>query len=373
MKRMISVRNMYAVIIAVWLSAGMAACSSKPSSDSNSEIQAIEVSVVLPETSGNDGVLASGVIESEQTAMISTRMMGTIENISVREGDKVQRGQLLATISNHEIIAKQKQVEASLLEASAALEYAAKDEARFRNLYNSGSVSPKELENVELHYKSMQARVEAVRQMQKEIEVALQYTQLRAPFAGVVTRVMSDAGTMASPGMPLLVVEQAGKLQVSASLAESDISRIKVGDTAHLTVKSTALSFTGVVKSISPSSQASGGQYPVTITLPDSLQLNLFAGMYVNVLLPETQGRLSELDASNPLIPTEAVFYREQLAGIWVVGNQNTAVLRWIRLGKTEGNRVAVVSGLSSNEQVIVSAKGKLYNGVSINIQSNQL
>ena len=166
-----SLRNLYAVIMAVWLLAGMAACNSKSAPQSNPEKQAIEVSVVLPVTSGNDGVVASGVIESEQTAMISTRMMGTIENISVREGDKVQRGQLLATISNHEIIAKQRQVEASLQEASAALEYAAKDEARFRNLFESGSVSPKELENVELHYRSMQARVEAVQQMQKEIEV----------------------------------------------------------------------------------------------------------------------------------------------------------------------------------------------------------
>lgn len=368
-----SLRNLYAVIMAVWLLAGMAACNSKSAPQSNPEKQAIEVSVVLPVTSGNDGVVASGVIESEQTAMISTRMMGTIENISVREGDKVQRGQLLATISNHEIIAKQRQVEASLQEASAALEYAAKDEARFRNLFESGSVSPKELENVELHYRSMQARVEAVQQMQKEIEVSLQYTQLRAPFAGVVTRVMSDAGTMASPGMPILVVEQVGKLQVSASLAESDISRIKAGDTAHLTVKSTALTFTGIVKSISPSSQASGGQYPVTITLPDSLQSKIFAGMYVNVLLPQTQGRSSKNDWSNPLIPTEAVFYREQLTGIWVVSSQNTAMLRWIRLGKTEGNRVAVVSGLNSHEQVIIGAKAKLYNGVPITIQSNQL
>lgn len=368
MNTMKQLRIVYLLLVGLLFGVTMAACQSKSSNQRASVNQTVSVRTVLPEMVLHNGIPASGVVESEQTAMISTRMMGTIEKIYVKEGEAVQNGQLLAAISNREIIARQRQVEAALQEALAALENAEKDEARFRTLFQSQSVSAKELENVQLHYRSMQARVASAREMLNETEVALQYTQLRAPYAGVVTRVMSDAGTMASPGMPLLVVEQTGKLQVSATIAETDVVKVQSGDSAQITVKAAGVTTKGRVTAVSPSSAATGGQYLVKVSLPDSVQAKLFPGMYVHLFLPgkgeEEPGRV----VSNPMIPREALFYREQLSGVWVVGSNNVALLRWVRLGKSEGNLVTVVSGLRADEPVIVKYEGKLYNGVSVEV-----
>lgn len=361
-------RILYLLVAGLSFGVIMAACQSKSSSQSDSVNPTVTVRTVLPEMVLRDGILASGVVESEQTALISTRMMGTIENVYVKEGQKVQSGQLLASISNREIVAKQRQVEASLQEALAALENAERDEARFRSLFQSQSVSAKELENVQLHYRSMQARVASVREMLKEIEVSMQYTRLRAPWAGVVTRVLSDAGTMASPGMPLLVVEQAGKLQVSATLAETDVAKVQTGDSAEITVKSAGVTTVGSITAVSPSSAATGGQYLVKVMLPDSVQGKLFPGMYAHLFLPGKGGEEPGRVVPNPMVPREAIFYREQLSGVWVVGSDRVALLRWVRLGKTEGNLVTVVSGLRADEPVIVKAKGKLYNGVKVEV-----
>ena len=69
------------------------------------------------------------------------------------------------------------------------------------------------------------------------------------------------------------------------------------------------------------------------------------------------------------MIPTDAIVHRGQLTGIYTVSQNNTALLRWLRLGRTYGDRVEVLSGLSLDEEYIVKAEGKLYNGVKISVQ----
>ena len=69
------------------------------------------------------------------------------------------------------------------------------------------------------------------------------------------------------------------------------------------------------------------------------------------------------------LIPETALVKQGQLTGVYTIGTENVAILRWLRIGKTFGNQVEVLSGLSANEKYIVSAEGKLYNGAKVSIQ----
>jgi len=311
-------------------------------------------------------VQASGQIVSGETAALSTRIMGFITQIYVKPGDKVRKGQLLVTISNGDIVAKRAQAAAMVSEVEAALADAQKDYDRYTALFNERSASLKELENVTLHYNAVKAKAEAARQMRNEADAMLAYANLIAPFNGVVTQKKLDAGSMASPGIPILVIEQVENFLVNTSVTELDINSISVGIEAQVIIESIGKSFTGKVTEVSPSSHMSSGQYLVRIMVPDSEKNDLHPGMYARVSIRVTEPRHVD---NTVMIPANAVIDRDQLTGIYTVGENNTALLRWVKLGKRQGNAVEVLSGLRYDEQFIVSADGPLYNGVSVVIK----
>ena len=357
-------RNTAILLLSVTVGAILSACSSSKKEDTKTEA-AVSVVVETPSFNDNAGVQASGQIEAGQTAMISTRVMGYITSIKVKAGDQVKQGQLLATISNDDLLAKRAQVQASVSEAEAAAKVSAKDLDRFTQLYNKQSASAKELENVKLQNQSMHAKLETARQMRNEVNAMLAYTRITAPFSGVITQKFMEAGSMANPGMPILALEQTKSFQAVISIPEADVMKVKKRGMVKITVKSTGDTFMGAVSEISPSSQFSGGQYIAKIAIPDKNAKDMKAGMYVNAFI-EADGKQNT--GSLLTIPLACVVTKEDLTGVYVVGSDNQALLRWIRLGKTIGDRVEVLSGLSPKESFVLKAQGRIYNGAKLEI-----
>jgi multidrug resistance efflux pump len=124
-------------------------------------------------------------------------------------------------------LAKRAQAQAMLTEAEAALKDAKKDYERYEELYKQKSASAKEFENITLHYNSVKAKVEAAHQMKNEADGMLIYTNLTAPFSGVVTQRNLDEGSTANPGIPILMVEQVGSYEVRASVSEAELPTSK--------------------------------------------------------------------------------------------------------------------------------------------------
>ena len=355
-------KNLLAAVV-VTSTALLVSCSGGEEKTTTAAEQPIPVKVGSISSERSQAVLASGQVEAAQTANISTRVMGRINSILVKAGDRVSKGQLLATISAEDMQAKRAQTNAMIAEAEASLASAQKDFDRFTNLFKEQSATAKEVDNVTLQYNSAKSRVEAAKQMRNEVNAMLSYSSLTAPFAGVVTQKLAEAGSLASPGMPVLTIEQTGILQVSATVAESDIASIKLGDVANLEVKSTGKKLQGKIIQLNPSSQFTGGQYIVKISIPEADKKDLYAGMFVSVSIPVT-GAATAVNNDMILVPASAIIHRDELTGIYTLGTDNIALLRWIRLGKTVGDKVEVLSGLAKGEQFIVSAEGKLYNGV---------
>jgi RND family efflux transporter MFP subunit len=206
--------------------------------------------------------------------------------------------------------------------------------------------------------------------MRSEVNANLSYSSLTAPFSGVVTQKLGEVGSIANPGMPILTIEQNGAFQVSASIAESDISSIHLGDVANIQIKSTGKLFDGKIIQINPSSQFTGGQYIVKISIPETAKQDIYAGMFASVSIPAKDTRQVKDDAA--LVPLSAIINRDELTGIYTVSGGNTALLRWIRLGKTYGDKVEVTSGLSKNEKFIRSSDSKLYNGVPVIVKETR-
>jgi RND family efflux transporter MFP subunit len=356
--------SIFTFVIVSLIAIGAASCSGDATVQTQ-PVAAVPVQVSQPVVNRAATVQVPGQIESQETATISTRMMGFITRIPVKTGDRVSQGQILINISNSDVLAKKAQAQAMVTEGEAALRDAQKDYERYTALYKQQSASEKELENITLHYQSVKAKVEAARQMQREAEAMLAYTNITAPFSGVITQKFVNEGSMANPGMPLLTLEQPGAYQVMTSVSESEVSKIKTGAAAVITIKSNGRSVNGTVAEVSPSATQTG-RYLVKVMIPAAGAAGLYAGMHVQAAIAVSTG---EDNGGTVIVPASALVYKDQLIGIYTITEDQKALLRFVRVGRTSGDEVEILSGLTASESFISKADGKLYNGVPVVIQ----
>lgn len=340
----------------------MSACS-QPSRPKENE-KPLSVTTYSPSRQQEQAAYVSGVVASQQAVHISTRLMGYIDRIYVKQGDQVKQGQLLVSLNSDDVKAKQAQVQAMIGEAEAASRSAHKDLERYQTLHAQKSVSDKELENMQLRQQSVDAKLQMARQSLREVNTMFSYAHIRAPFSGVITQKWMDEGSTASPGMPILTLEQSGALEVKASVSENYISQLTVGMPVKVEVKALRTTLDGQISELSPSAENTGGQYAMRVALDAAQSAPLKAGMYASVQLP-VNGETTHTEGL--WVETSSLVQREQLRGVYVATG-NKAMLRWLRLGKEENGRVEVLAGLSSTDKVIRPTGAKLYNGRTIQL-----
>ncbi|WP_375240193.1 efflux RND transporter periplasmic adaptor subunit [Polaribacter sp.] len=355
------------IYIIAFLSASIfiTSCGSEEKKAAIDTTPAIKISVNKVAVNNNSQFLSvSGKIQAANSTDLSTRMMGYVKKVHVNVGDKVRKGQLLVSINNTDLEAKKGQVNAGIIQAKAAFKNAEKNYNRFKNLFASNSVTQKEMDDMTANYEMAKAGLESANQMKNEINAQFTYSNITAPFSGVITSKNVENGDMANPGMPLISVETPKAFEVIAMVPETEISEIDNGTDVNVLVKSIDTTVKGKVTEVSTSAKNTGGQYLVKVAL-EKTDANILSGMFSTVQFPVEKKVKSEL----VLIPTKAVVKNGQLSGVYTVSESNTAILRWLRLGRTYGNEVEVLSGLNSDESYIVSAEGKLFNGAKITIQ----
>ena len=348
----------------LFLTFSLASCSdSKKDSVANQELVTVQVATsILPKNEGYFS--ASGQIEAEQFANISTRMMGYVTKVYVKVGDKVRKGQPLIDINNADMEAKKAQTQAGIIQAQARFNTAKKDMDRFQVLFDQNSASQKELDDVKTQYDIAEAQLENARQMENEVKAMLSYSNIKAPFNGVITSKSVKAGDMANPGQHLLSLEAPDNFVAKVMVPETNIPYVQQDDSVKVYVKSNQQNLSGTVSEISTSSQNSGGQYLVKIKLETPKEMRLYSGMFVSADFPSSHATNNQV-----LVPKNAIVTKGDLQGIYTVSTSNTAILRWLKLGRSIGDQVEVLSGLSEGEQYILSAEGKLYNGAKLNIK----
>ncbi len=304
-------------------------------------------------------VRSTGTVHARETAMVSAQVPGRIEQVLVREGDNVRAGQILAVLDDDAQRASVDQAQAGV-EAAQSEEAAAQTDAKFaastldryRQLEAEKSVSPQEMDEVSQRAEAaaarltaMRAQADAAKAQESGARSMLGYTRLHAPFSGIVTTRMADPGTLASPGIPLLQVDQAGVLQLQASVDESVIGAIRKGMKVPVVITGAgSTSSTGTVTEIVPAADPSTHSFLVKIDLPPSGQLR--AGMYGTAMFAN-----GVRDAV--LIPRSAVVVRGSLNCVYVLDAQRIAQLRYLTLGAPQGALVEVLSGLSSGEKLV--------------------
>ena len=172
------------------------------------------------------------------------------------------------------------------------------------------------------------------------------FTQIRAPYDGVVTNRFINQGDMAQPGMPLLEIEGGNGFDIWTSVGSEYIGDYKIGDTVTVKVHPSERTLKGSITELGLSSKNTAGQYRVKITLNGDTT-PLLSGMYASIYF-----NASNKEKETLYVPLKAIVTKGQLKGVYVLSAQNTAMLRWLRLGQEHNESVEVLSGLVAGEDL---------------------
>jgi len=319
-----------------------------------------------------DLVEAAGTLRAAQTSQLASQMMGNIVEIRVHEGDRIQRGQVLAVLDDAQPRAALDRATAADLASQQEITAADSDFAlaeatfnRYQTLYDKKSVSPQEFDEVKARYQGAQARRDMARAGQSQAKAALQqahtalgYTRILAPFDGVVTEKKADVGTLASPGMPIFTVEDLHHYRLEATVNETDLRYVRMGQQVPVVIDAVGdKEFNGKVVEIVPAADSASRSFLVKIEMPSDPALR--SGLFGRT-------EFSRGERSTLVIPRSAVVERGQLQGIYVLDQSKIANLRYLTLGKPSGTQVEVLAGLQAGETCVANPGSKELSGKKI-------
>ena len=348
----------------------LAACSSGPRTVSAAPevVRGVQL-LTVQRTTIPDTLDAVGTLQAAQTSQLSSQIMGNIVEMRVKEGDRVKRGEVLAVLEDAQPQAAVQQATAA--ENAAQQEIVAADSdyslaeatfKRYQDLYNKKSVSPQEFDEVKAREQAASARRALAQAGLAQAQAALAqarttlgYTRVRAPFDGVVTEKRADPGTLANPGMVLLVVEDQRRFRLEASVDEGDIHLIKLGQAVPVTLDSLpGAQFNGRAAQIVPVADPASRSFIVKVELPADARLR--SGLF-------GRAHIARGERQAILVPHSALVERGQLQGVYVVGEDQVASLRYITLGQITGEQVEALSGLQSGERVVATPGDRMLGG----------
>lgn len=364
------------------LTAALGACSNAPRpKPAAPETVAHVPLIVVQKTSVPDWLEASGTVQAAQTSQIASQMMGTITQMRVHEGDRVQNQQVLAVLDDTQpraavqgAVAAESSAQNDVSGAESELALAESTMKRYQQLYDKKSVSPQEFDQIKSRYQSALARrdMARARQQQASSEAArarasLGYAQIRAPFAGLVTEKRADPGTLASPGMPLFTIEDTRSYRLEVTVNESDIGIVRMGGAAPakpgtpVTIDALGnAELSGKVVQIVPAADPASRSFLVKVQLPADARLR--SGLF-------GRARFSRGERTALVIPASSIVTRGQLPGVYVIDAGQIAALRYVTLGKTTGQQTEILSGLQEGERLIAAPDDLEWGGKRIVVQ----
>ncbi len=327
---------------------------------------------------------SSGSVESKTASRISSKLMGVVNEVYVREGDKFKKGDLLVRLDDRQVTAGAKQAESSvnqakkgylssmafLKSAKARMQLAVTTYDRYKKLLAEDSVSAQEFDEIEAKYKQAKANlaraqsmVEVAKSRKHQTEAALDSalvrkkdSLIRAPYKGRITKKMIEAGDLASPGTPLFEVETQEIFQGVFFLPENLIYNIKKGEKILVKIPSHKQErIFGVIERIDPSADPRTRTFTVKVDLKG--YKNFSSGVFARAFFPVAQKEMI-------IVPESAIIHQGQLTGIYLVDSSNKAHFRLVRTGKAvESDFVEIVSGLNIGDRYVENISPNLEDG----------
>lgn len=322
-----------------------------------------------------DELEAPGSVIAVSTAQVAARTMGTVLQVTAREGDTVKRGQVLAQLDERELSARRSAAQAASQGATAGVAQATKAMAaaqaqadvmqktydRYSYLKEQKSVSPQEFDEIVARQQAAQANLEQAKaglrqaeagatQAESEARAAenvASYAKVVAPFDGRVIRRTVEPGSLISPGMPLFVVEDTSRYQLEATLPAEALATVKKNAAARVQLDALAdKSLVGKVVEIEAGADPTSHTLKARVDLPK--ETGVQSGMFGRAFFAQGEKRAL-------VVNSDALVHRGQLTGIYVVDDAGLMHWRILTLGKPFASQVEVLSGLNGGDVVVLN------------------
>lgn len=313
-------------------------CTAPPPPTTAAELPPVQVSTLhlaLASQPLRDEVV--GTVRARVRADLEAKVSGRILKLLVRPGDAVKPLQLIATLDVEDIKARVAQAQATLTQADAEL-------ARYETLGAQGAATNQQVEGV----RAQQAIAKAAL---KEAQSVVDYAQVRAPFAGTITRTLALVGDLAAPGRPIVELEDLRTLRLEVEVPEGLVGVVAVG--LRVPVDVAGQSLEGKVAEVSPAADPNSRTFLVKIDLP--AQAGLHPGQFGRAFISSRRMEILR-------VPLTAILHRGQLEFVFLVKDAR-AHLRLIRTGKRFGDDIEVVAGLEADETLVTTPPRSLVDG----------
>jgi RND family efflux transporter MFP subunit len=366
----------------------LTSCSSEPArraAQPKTPPLAVQVSVVTTED-WPASYEATGTVRARTTATVSSKVMGYVQMVNVQVGDHVRQGQPLITLDARDLDAGLRRAEAGRAEvesaipelenataaAKANLDLAQTTFRRMEELAAKKSISNQELDEASARLKAAQANYEMMRSRRAQVSsktavveqdvraagIMRDYARLAAPFSGVVTSRTAEPGNLATPGSPLLTIEQDGLYRLEASVDESKLATVRVGQAVEAVLEADR-KLSARVAEIVPSVDAASRTYVVKLDLPAAPQLR--TGMFGRAIFPLGTQKVVA-------VPLAALMERGQLQSVFVV-EDGVAHTRLVTTGRRTKDAAEVLSGLNAGEKVVLPPPVGLQDGARVEVR----
>ncbi len=295
-----------------------------------------------------------GSVISDNRIQITSRITSYINEISVREGQQIQKGDLLVSLDSSDIDGAIQQAEAAVNKSQSALKDAQIDFQRYEALFKEGSVPENALRKIRLQRDVSQETVHATLAALETAKSQHQYILIKSPVDGVVVERQKRAGDLATPGFPIISIESEKALLFESFVPESQIQKLVQDDEVTVFIDALGKTLNGHISRIVPSGDPVTRSYEIKIILND-----------MTALLPGMFGRVQFQVGTeiSPVIARTAVVERGGLRGVFVVDAEQRAHFRWLRFGREWPDRLQVQSGVSPGERIVANSVSLIHDG----------
>lgn len=316
----------------------------------------------------NHDLRFSGVLEAQEKARLAFRVAGTLIEINATQGDYVEKGQVIARLDPHDYQVRVAELEGRLAEANASY-YQAKNELdRTLIATTDNAMSDVSLDRAKTGVTRAKAAVTVVEQNLKQANDALDYTELVAPFSGIVGQRSYDNFEQVSPGLAFVTLHQPEKLQAIIDIPETMLPAFSQGQAANIFTNN-ANGLTGT----NAESEAINGTVIEIASIPDSIkrtfsatiavneqQDSLYPGKVVNVRIAD-----QTLDKDSVCLPASALVSRQNVTQVTKINNSIAERID-VSVIKQGRNHVCVIGDININDTVIVAGSAFIHDGKAI-------
>ncbi len=335
-----SVLRIVFIAVAIEVVAGCSAPSAAPKAATAVDLATM---TVVPETTRREQAW-DGVVEATNQATMSAQTAGRVLELPYDVNDYVEAGAVIVRFTNVEQQSGQHRAEAQVRSAQAAFDEAQANYTRIAEIYQRKLVAKAQLDQATAQRDSARAVLEAAQASLREVAQQLDYTVVRAPYSGIVTKRFVQIGESVRAGQPLIAGVSLNELRINVQVPQSAVNAIRRYHTADVLLDGEGgRRVTAAKLTVFPYADAETHTFSVRLDLP-AQETGLYPGMTV-----KTAFAIGE--AERLLIPSTALVQRSEVSGVYVVA-ENRVRLRQVRLGHRFGDRIEVLSGLSAGDKI---------------------